>query len=51
MRSPKAKRPRCHECHGSGRMVRVMQSGGLLTVKQPIVCPRCSGSGREPRGA
>jgi hypothetical protein len=51
MNSPKGKRPRCKQCHGYGVVREVKRTGLMaLTTARVIQCPRCGGTGIEPKG-
>lgn len=51
MRSPKAKRPRCKQCAGTGRMSLMVKPKGLMFPAEfkSVTCPTCKGTGREVR--
>lgn len=44
--SPRAKRPRCKFCKGTGKAVQVRKVGLVgSTIREVVPCPKCHGSG------
>ena len=51
MRSPRAKRPRCHTCKGTGKLSVMVKPAGFVFPAEfsKVTCEVCGGTGIQPR--